>query len=214
MTRPEPALPENLTPAGLARLTRSRRRHPLTAGIVYTYALTAAVAIAVLTSAAQSLAAPLLAALTTLPAGTVTEAVVASPLPVLQSVLIAAAGLLVLTWLLTRLGPLGLPEPVRVWLFQHPNFSPAWLRRRLSAVILGAVAGGILIGSLAVVPHLSWQTTGGAVVFNLGITAAAAIAVVTALAATGAAGALILIGLQAGLFGVSADTEQLGDRLL
>ncbi|MBD8019769.1 hypothetical protein [Brevibacterium gallinarum] len=214
MTRPEPTLPEVLTPAGLARLTRSRRRHPLTAGIVYTYALTAAVAIAVLTSAAQSLAAPLLAALTTLPAGTVAEAVVASPLPVLQSVLIAAAGLLVLTWLLTRLGPLGLPEPVRVWLFQHPNFSPAWLRRRLSAVILGGVAGGILIGSLAVVPHLSWQATGGAVVFNLGITAAAAIALVTVLAATGAAGALILIGLQAGLFGVSADTEQLGDRLL
>lgn len=214
MTPPEPALPHPLTPAGLARLTRSRRPHTLSAGAVYTYALAAAVFIAVLASAAQSLAAPLLAALTALPAGTVAEAVVASPFPVLQSVLIAACGMSVLTWLLTRLGPLGLPEPVRVWLFQHPGFSPAWLRRRLSAVILGGVAGGIIIGLLAVVPHLSWQAAGGAVVFDLGITAAAAIALVAVLAATGAAGALILIGLQAGLFGMTVDTEHFGDRLL
>lgn len=149
MTPPDPALPHPLTPAGLARLTRSRRPHTLSAGEVYTYALAAAVFIAVLASAAQSLAAPLVAALTALPAGTVAEAVVASPFPVLQSVLISACGLLVLSWLLTRLGPLGLPEPVRVWLFQHPGFSPSWLRRRLSAVILGGVLGGIIIGLLA-----------------------------------------------------------------
>ncbi|MCT1922270.1 hypothetical protein M3C63_10420 [Brevibacterium luteolum] len=214
MTPPEPTLPHPLTPAGLARLTRSRRPHTLSAGAVYTYALAAAVFIAVLASAAQSLAAPLVAALTALPAGAVADAVVASPCPVLQSVLISACGMFVLTWLLTRLGPLGLPEPVRVWLFQHPGFSPSWLRRRLSAVILGGVLGGIIIGLLAVVPHLSWQATGGAMILDLGITAAAAIALVAVLAATGAAGALILIGLQAGLFGTTVDTEQLGDRLL